>query len=91
MDRLNLSSEKFQFSMTNDIKMDNILLGIMPASSSYPCPFCEAFHTFEKKGDLRTIKRIKELAAQFKKSKQKPADYKAAKCCIHDPLIEGQS
>ena len=59
MEVCQLSSQTFKFKTTNDLKMDNILLGLMSNSSSYPCPYCEIFHDYEKRGPPRTLKRIR--------------------------------
>ena len=59
LDLLKLDLKKHSIFLNNDIKMDLILLGLMSASSSYPCPYCEIFHDFKKKGAPRTLKRIR--------------------------------
>ena len=41
LDKLNLQSEKFSFTLNSDLKLINIIVGIQGHSSSCPCPFCE--------------------------------------------------
>ena len=63
LDLLKLDLKKFPIFLNNDLKMDLIILGLMSASSSYPCPFCEICHDFKTKvwtkGMPRTLKRIR--------------------------------
>ena len=59
MEKCQLTGQTFKFKTTNDLKMDNILLGLMSNSSSYPCPYCEIFHDYKERGPPRTLKRIR--------------------------------
>ena len=59
LDLVKLDLTKHSVFLNNDIKMDLILLGLMSASSSYPCPYCTIFHDFKKKGLPRTLKQIR--------------------------------
>ena len=48
LDRININIKKNGGVFAMDIKLINIVLGIMSASSSYPCPYCEIFHDFRE-------------------------------------------
>ena len=43
----------------SDIKMINVSLGLMSASSNYPCPYCEIYKDFKNPARKRTVGRIK--------------------------------
>lgn len=55
MDRINLNIQKLNYVFSMDIKLLNIILGLMSSSSSYPCPYCYIFHDFKKPAPLRTF------------------------------------
>ena len=48
LERMNLNIKRNGGVFAMDIKLINIVLGIMSASSSYPCPYCEIFHDFRE-------------------------------------------
>ena len=41
LDKLNLHSEKFSFTLNSDLKLINIIVGIQGHQSTCPCPFCD--------------------------------------------------
>ena len=41
LDKLNLHSENFAFTLNSDLKLINIIVGIQGHTSSCPCPYCE--------------------------------------------------
>ena len=41
LDKLNLHSEKFAFTLNSDLKLINIIVGIQGHTSTCPCPFCD--------------------------------------------------
>ena len=53
MDRINLNLGKLNYVFTMDVKLINIVLGIMSASSSYPCPYCLIYKDFKNPAPLR--------------------------------------
>ena len=53
MDRINLNIQKLNYVFTMDIKLVNIVLGLMSASSTYPCPYCYILSDFKKPAPLR--------------------------------------
>ena len=61
LDKLNLHSEKFSFTLNSDLKLINIIIGIQGHSSSCPCPFCEWLKKdgFNGKAELRTKGKIR--------------------------------
>lgn len=65
-----------------DLKMANILVGIMAHSSSNPCPYCDVMkkNLATDQGNLRTIANIRQNLA-------KPIGERLS--CINDPLIPG--
>ena len=65
LDLVKLDLKKHSIFLNNDIKMDLILLGLMSASSSYPCPYCTIFHDFKKKGVPRTLKQIRLVLSVY--------------------------
>ena len=58
LERMNLNIKKNGGVFAMDIKLINIVLGIMTASSSYPCPYCEIFHDFKNPAPMRTIDKM---------------------------------
>ena len=76
-----LSLDKLDAVVACDLKMSNIMVGLMAHSSSYPCPYCEApkKNLTTDRGRLRSIANIREnlekSTSQF--------------CCINDPVIPG--
>ena len=59
MARLNLNIRKLNYVFTMDVKLMMIVLGLMSASSSFPCPFCEISKDFEGTAPPRTLKSIR--------------------------------
>lgn len=75
--------------IAGDLKIINIISGIMAHSSAHPCPYCdtEKKNLMNSSGNLRTIGNIKENMQQWKASKCKSA--KRYACCINEPLVNG--
>ena len=88
MAALNLENVKFDFCLTTDMKLQNILVGIQSGSSKYPCPYCESARPFDIPGLLRTLGRLRELAQKFENSDEK--DAKEYFNTIHQPIIQGE-
>ncbi len=84
---------QFNFTLATDMKLGNILCGIMQHGSTHPCCWCEIARDFKvQEGAIprkRTLGRIREQASLYKKSleegrKVKPAEFFN---CIENPLF----
>lgn len=75
--------------IAGDLKIINIITGIMAHSSSHPCPYCDADkqHLTTFNGNLRTIGNIMEYVQLWRKSNSKSA--KQFACCVNEPLFKG--
>lgn len=74
-----------------DLKMINILLGLMGHSSTYPCPYCVTMKRFlsTKCDQSRTIENINE---NFEKWKGNGSQEKLSKNffnCVNKPILTG--
>lgn len=88
-----LELNKVDSVVSGDLKIINLLLGIMGHSSSYPCPYClTPRHCLSDRLDEpRTLTNIEKYSKQWKSS---GADEKLAKKyfnCIQQPLLCGAS
>lgn len=70
-----------------DLKLCNIMAGIMPASSSYPCTWCEVPKGSLETSTLRTIENIKANYMQWLNAGGKKELAKNFKCCISPPIF----
>ncbi len=84
---------KLNFTLATDMKLANILCGIMQHGSSNPCCWCEISKDYiVKEGAVprkRTLGRIRELSSQHKQSllegkKVRPGEFFS---CIENPLF----
>lgn len=68
--------------IAGDLKIINVIIGIMAHSSSNPCPYCEVLkkELSTNSGPQRTIGSIRANCCTEKIKKA---------CCIHNPLIHG--
>lgn len=68
-----LELDNFEYVVAGDLKIINIIVGIMAHSSSNPCPYCEIGknNLIDASGTPRTIGRIKEHSARDKTSKKR--------------------
>lgn len=82
---LNLNA--LEYTVAGDLKIINVIVGIMAHSSSYPCPYCEIAKKdlAVQAGIPRTIGRIKEHSDKRAES-IKRSDHAS---CIHAPLVSG--
>ena len=57
---------------TGDLKMANLMAGLMSCSSSYPCVYCETRcfkqGRWDERGPLRTVGRIQEQQVKWRES-----------------------
>ena len=58
---------KFKFTIASDLKIINIITGIMSSSSAHPCSWCDVDkeNLKIKRGNDRTLKNIQECYEQF--------------------------
>jgi hypothetical protein len=59
--RLDINSIKMPFTIATDLKLANILLGLMAHGSMYPCCWCTVDkHNLQEMGELRTFGMLKQ-------------------------------
>lgn len=84
-----ISIDNFLDTIATDLKLANILVGIMAHSSCFPCCYCDSNKKdLQRCGNLRTIGNCKTNynAWAVKKSKTLARNFK---CCIHPPILSG--
>lgn len=85
-----LKIHEFDGTVATDLKLANILIGIMSHSSNYPCTWCMAIkgelHTC---GVYRTIGNCLENYENWKNAGGKKQSAKKFKNCINPPLFAG--
>lgn len=75
--------------IAGDLKIVNIITGLMAHSSAHPCPYCEADKKklLEYSGTLRTVGNIRHNYRAWKTARTEPA--KKYFNCVNEPLING--
>ena len=74
--------------LTVDLKIANILAGLMPHSALYPCTWCEVkSDELKYDAELRTLSSIKEKHKEFEQSGLKKNECWRFKNCINEPII----
>ena len=87
LDKLN-----YRFTIATDLKLCNILLGLMTHSSLHPCCWCDIdMHNLHKKGKQRTFASLVELFFDFYNAKADRSKAKDYGNVIHTPIIEDDS
>lgn len=85
---LNINSYSYMYTLSLDLKLANIMVGIMSHSSSHPCTWCNARKGFlEQQGVDRTIGTIR---SNYKAWRDAGSNLKTAKNfnnCIHEPIF----
>lgn len=77
-------------TISTDLKLANIISGIMSHSSTFPCRYCEAQSgQLEAFGKTRTIGSISDLAKKWQQEGATKKDAKFYKNCINLPLPKG--
>lgn len=86
---LNCGAEKLNhYTIATDLKLCNILLGMMSHSSCHPCPWCDIKkEVIHKKGTQRTILSLMNLFWDFFESRDRKSDAKKYGNVIHPPII----
>ena len=74
------------FVLSADHKLINLAVGIMPHSSSYPCPWCDIdMYNLDKCGNPRTFGQIRDKAIAYQSSETNEGkDYL---CCVEIPCL----
>lgn len=73
-----------------DLKLLNILTGIQPHSSMFPCCWCLASkNDLQNRGNTRTIGNLLENFEEWKSAGGIKKNAKNFKSCIHQPLFQG--
>lgn len=79
-------------SVSTDLKLANILTGIMSHSAAYPCIWCEAPKSnMRKEAKGRTISGIKNNHEEWLENGAKLMTAKQYRNCIHIPIIGDKS
>ena len=87
---LNCGIEKLQhrYTIATDLKLCNVLLGLMNHSSCHPCAWCDADKdNLHQVGNQRTISSLMKLFWDFFESKKDKKDAKHFGNVIHPPII----
>lgn len=90
---INTSLNKFNGTIATDLKLANILSGIMAHSSSYPCTYCFAEKgNLVERSELRTIgNTTKNYTDWLEAAGGSLKSAKSYKCCVHAPIFTGGS
>ncbi|CAH0552516.1 unnamed protein product [Brassicogethes aeneus] len=85
-----LKIEKCYDTIAADLKLLNILLGIGPHSSMYPCLWCTANqHELDKISALRTFENCKTNDLEWYKAGSNKKDAKEYFSCINPAIVSG--
>lgn len=89
-EKLNLSSQTLPNNIvfSNDLKLGNIVLGLMSHASSFPCCWCEVEkNRLQMCGKLRTFGSIRKNYEGWCESGKHQEDAKYFKNCVNNPII----
>ena len=83
----------FYHTVATDLKLSNVLLGIMGHSSTFACFWCEATsNQLDERGDLRTlIDKIMKNFMDWKDHGINNNNAKNFKRCTNDPILNTNS
>lgn len=86
-----LKLDEIDCVISGDLKIINLLLGIMSHSSSFPCPYCIApkVSLAENCGKARTLELIRTNASDWVKDGANAKYAKDFYCCTNRPMICG--
>ena len=77
-----------KYTIATDLKLCNVLLGMMNHSSCHPCAWCDVKKEFmHRKGKQRTIASLMKLFFDFFDSRKDKKDAKYYGNVIHPPMI----
>lgn len=86
-----LNIQILRATIATDLKIANILSGIMSHASSFPCTWCTASkNELHKCGDYRTINTCKENYSAWQKSGSQKSTTKKYNSSIHEPIISSE-
>ncbi|KAJ8675724.1 hypothetical protein QAD02_011510 [Eretmocerus hayati] len=87
-DALNINS--CEGTIATDLKLANLLGGLMQYSSKYPCTWCDACkENLRVWGNPRTIKNVRDNYKKWTESGSKKSERMKYKNCVHLPLFTG--
>lgn len=70
-----------------DLKLANIVTGLMAHSSSFPCTWCEVNkNDLQSEGQPRTFDSVERFSKEFQNAGSKKSQAKNFKCCIASPI-----
>lgn len=75
------------YSISTDLKLANILMGLMSHSSAFPCTWCQSnAQNLNNEGDLRTFENIRNQYLRWTASGSSLKKAKHFFNCIHEPI-----
>ena len=87
--RLLLKLNKIECTVATDLKMANILIGIMSHSSKYPCKWCTTFSDeLHKCGEMRTIRKCIKQFNDWQNNGGKKDKAQFFESCVNKPLFD---
>lgn len=88
-----LELDRIDAVISGDLKIINLLLGIMGHSSSYPCPYCFAPKSFlsDRCATSRTLTNIQHYSEKWLRDGAKEKHAKKFFNCVKKPLLGGSS
>ena len=87
---INLQLQKIRkkYTIATDLKLINILLGLMNHSSCHPCPWCDVHKDhLNKKGNARTLSSLMNLFWAFFEARCDKDEAKNYGNVIHPPML----
>lgn len=91
-DKLNMNkflSQQMDGTVTTDLKLANILCGLMSHTVSYPCTWCVAAKAkLAFDGELRTISSCQQNFENYRANKKVKKDAKNYYNCVDAPIIK---
>ena len=86
---IGLHQLNYDFTIATDLKLCNILLGLMTHASMHPCCWCDTDkYNLHKKGNQRTFSSLYELFGDYFDAKAKRSEAKDYGNAIHLPIID---
>ena len=82
---------RLPYTFTGDLKLLNIVAGIMSGSAKHPCVYCDVERVkgvWGKKGELRTFRSITEQYENWCEDGCKTDRAKLFKNCVGNPLLQ---
>ena len=84
-----LKLNTFHCTVATDLKLANVLIGIMSHASKYPCTWCSAAsNELNKCGKIRTLGNCLENVEAWKKDGSKKERAQLFENCINKPLFD---